>query len=197
MIGNSDNETNLPHKLLLTNTQVMNLRKVFTNNSLVNIKLSKSQLSKLVQSEGFLGRLLGPLLKTGLPLKKKNVTKPLAKTILIPLAIPAATSASDAGIHKKPLGSGTATIMVSNKEMEDIMKLVRSLENSGLFLKEVSETIQNEAKEQKGGFLSMLLETLGTSCLGNMLESKGINGAGDGMIRAGYGSERSWIKKIF
>ena len=72
MIGNSDNETNLPHKLLLTNTQVMNLRKVFTNNSLVNIKLSKSQLSKLVQSEGFLGRLLGPLLKTGLPLKKKK-----------------------------------------------------------------------------------------------------------------------------
>ena len=121
----------------------------------------------------------------------------MAKTILIPLAIPAATSASDAGIHKKPLGSRTATIMVSNKEMEDIMKLVRSLEDSGLFLKGVSETIQNEAKEQKGGFLSMLLETLGTSCLGNMLESKGINRAGDGMIRAGYGSERSWIKKIF
>ena len=66
MIG--DNETNFPHKLLLTNRQVANLRKAFANNSLVNIKLSKTQLSKMIQSGGFLVRLLGPLLKTGLPL---------------------------------------------------------------------------------------------------------------------------------
>ena len=72
MIGNSDNETNFPHKLQLTNRQVANLRKAFTNNSLVNIKLSKSQLCKIVQSGGFLGRFLGSLLKTGLPLKRKN-----------------------------------------------------------------------------------------------------------------------------
>ena len=72
MIGNSDNETNLPHKLQLGNRQVANLRKAFTNNSLVNIKLSKSQLCKIVQSGGFLGRFLGSLLKTGLPLKRKN-----------------------------------------------------------------------------------------------------------------------------
>ena len=98
MIG--DNETNFPHKLLLTNTEVSNLRKTFANNSSTDIKLSKTQLSKMIQSGGFLGRLLGPLLKTGLPLIK-NVIKPLAKSVLIPLGLTAAASAADAGIHKK------------------------------------------------------------------------------------------------
>ena len=98
MIG--DNETNFPHELLLTNRQVANLRKAFANSSLTDIKLSKIQLSKMIQSEGFLGRLLGPLLKTGLPLMK-NVIKPLAKSFLIPLGLTAAASAADAGIHKK------------------------------------------------------------------------------------------------
>ena len=81
MIG--DNETNFPHQLLLTNRQVANIRKAFANNSSADIKLSKTQLSKMIQSGGFLGRLLGPLLKTGLPLIK-NVIKLLAKSILIP-----------------------------------------------------------------------------------------------------------------
>ena len=81
MIG--DNETNFPHELLPTNRQVSNLRKSFANHSLGDIKLSKSQLSKMIQSGGFLGRLLGPLLKTGLPLIK-NMIKPLAKSVLIP-----------------------------------------------------------------------------------------------------------------
>ena len=98
MIGN--NETNFPHKLLLTNRQVLNLQKVFANTSLANFKLSKTQLSKMIQSGGFLGRLLGPLLKTGLPLIS-NVIKPLAKIVLIPLGLTAAASAADAGIHKK------------------------------------------------------------------------------------------------
>ena len=98
MIG--DNETSFPHKLLLTNRQVSNLRKVFANNSSIDIKLSQSQLSKMIQSGGFLGRLLSPLLKTGLPLIK-NVIKPLAKSVLIPLGLTAAASAADAGIHKK------------------------------------------------------------------------------------------------
>ena len=80
MIGN--NETNFPHKLLLTNRQVGNLRKSFANNSSADIKLSKTQLSKIIQSRRFLGRLLGPLLKTGLPLIK-NVIKPLTKGVLI------------------------------------------------------------------------------------------------------------------
>ena len=93
------NETNFPHKLLLTNRQVANICKAFGNNSLIDIKLSKTQLSKMIQSGGFLGRLLGPLLKTGLPLIK-NVIKPLAKSVLIPLGLTAAASAADAGIHK-------------------------------------------------------------------------------------------------
>ena len=95
-----DNETNFPHKLLLTNRHVSNLRKAFTNNSSADIKLSKTQLPKMIQSGGFLGRLLSPLLKTGLPLIS-NVIKPLAKSVLIPLGLTAAASAADAGIHKK------------------------------------------------------------------------------------------------
>ena len=96
----SNNETNFSHKLLLTNRQVPNPRKAFANHLPINIKLSKTQLSKMIQSGGVVGRLLGPLLKTGLPLIK-NVIKPLAKSVLIPLGLTAATSAADAGIHKK------------------------------------------------------------------------------------------------
>ena len=104
--------------------------------------LSKAQLSKMIQSRGFLGRLLGPLLKTGLPLME-NVVKPLAKSVLIPLGLTAAASTADTGIHKKILGSGTTTLIISNDEMEDIIKVVKSLEDSALFLKGVNETIQN------------------------------------------------------
>ena len=97
MVG--DDETNFPHKLLLTNRQVANLRKAFANYLSTDIKLSKAQISKIIQSRGFFGRLLGPLLKTGLPLMK-NVIKPLAKGVLIPLGLTAAVSAADGGIHK-------------------------------------------------------------------------------------------------
>ena len=129
----------------------------------------------------------------------KNVIKPLAKSVLIPFGLTAAASAADAGIHKKTLGSGnTATLIISNNEMEDIVKAVKSLEDSGLLLKGVTETTQNEVKEQKGGFLSMLLGTLGASLLGNLLtgkgiyragKGKGINRAGEGIVRAGYGNK--------
>ena len=74
--------------------------------------------------------------------------------------------------------------------MNDIIKKVKSLDDSGLLLKGVTETVQNEVKEQKGGFLSMLLGTLGASLLGNILTGKGINRAGEGVIRAGYGNKR-------
>ena len=200
MIG--DNETNFPHKLLLTNRQVANIRKAFANNSSIDIKLSKTQLSKMMQSVGFLGRLLGPLLKTGLPLIK-NVIKPLAKSVLIPLGLTAAASAADAGIHKKILGSGNmTTLIISNDEIHDIIKIVKSLEDSGLLLKGVTETVQNEVKEQKRGFLSMLLGTLGVSLLGNLLTGKGVMamsqgrgiyraGKGKGINRAGYGRPSS------
>ena len=112
-----DNETDFPHKLLLTNRQVSNLRKAFANHLSADIKLSKTQLSKMIQSGGFLGRLLGPLLKTGLPLMK-NVIKPLAKSVVIPLGLTAAASAENAGIHKKILGSGNrTTLIISNDEI--------------------------------------------------------------------------------
>ena len=129
MIG--DNEADFPHQLLLTNRQVSDLRKAFASSSSTDIKFSKTQLSKMIQLGGFLGRLLGPLLKTGLP-SISNVIKPLAKSLLIPLGLTAA--AADAGIYKKILGSGNTTLIISNNEMK-----------------------------QKGGFLSMLLGTLGVS----------------------------------
>ena len=103
MIG--DNETNFPHKLLLTNRQVANLRKTFANYLSTNIKLSKTQLSKMIESGEFLGRLLVPLIKTRLPLIK-SVIKPLAKSVLIPLGLSAAASAADAEIYKKNLRMG-------------------------------------------------------------------------------------------
>ena len=201
MVGNSNDNTNFPHELLLTNRQVANIRKAFAKNTSIDIKLSKTQLSKMILSGGFLGRLLGPLLKTGLPLIK-NVIKPLAKSVLIPLGLTATASAADAGIHKKILESGhnNTTLIISNDEMDDILKIVKFLENSGVLLKGVSETIQYEVKERRRGFLSMLLGTLGASLLGDIL-SKGLSGkgvirAGEGTIRAGYDSKRPPIKRV-
>ena len=122
-------------------------------------------MHKIGQSGGFLGRLLEPLLKTGLPLIG-NILKPLAKSGLIPLRLTAEASATDAAIHKKMSGSGNTTLITSNEEMNDIIKIVKSLE-------EISEKIKNETKEQKGGFLEMLLGTLGASLLRNLLTDKG------------------------
>ena len=138
MIGDSNDEANFPHELLLTDRQISSMRKAFSNDSSANIKLSKTQLSNMIQSGGFLGRLLGPLLKNGLPLIS-NVIKPLAKNVLIPLGLTATASAADAGIHKKILGSGNTTLIVSNSDMKDLNKIVKSLEDSGLLLKGVTE----------------------------------------------------------
>ena len=100
MIGESNDEANFPRELLLTDRQVSATRKALSNNSSADIKFSKTLLSKMIQSGGFLGKLLGSLLKSGLPLIK-NVIKPLTKIILIPLGLTAAASAADARIHKK------------------------------------------------------------------------------------------------
>ena len=105
IVDDSNDENNFLLKLLLTNTQVSKLCKAFANNLVANIKLSKTQLQKIIQSRRFLGRFLGPLLKTGLPLIE-NVLKPLAKSVLIPLGVIAAASVTDAAIHKKIFGSG-------------------------------------------------------------------------------------------
>ena len=132
----------------------------------------------------------------------KSVIKPLAKSVLIPLGLTAAASATDAGIHKKILGSGhnnNTTLIISNDEIDDILKIIKSLEDSGVLLKGISETIQHEAKEQRGGFLSMLLGTLGASLLGDVLSKslpgRGVISAGEETIRAGYGSKRASLKK--
>ena len=142
----------------------------------IDIKLSKAQISKIIQSGEFLGSLLSELAG---PLMKVAVS--LAKNILAPLGITAAVLAIDAGIQKKMRGSGTTTLIISNEEMDDIMKIVQALEDSNILLKGVTKTIKNETKEQKGGFLSTLLGTLGANLLENLLWGKGI-------ARAGYGS---------
>ena len=107
-----------------------------------------------------------------------KVPIPLAKNVLAPLGITVAASTIDADIHKKINGSGNTTLIISNKDMNDIMKTIQVLENSNILLKEVTKTIKNEIKKQKGGFLSMLLGTLGAGLLGNLLTGKGIVRAG-------------------
>ena len=99
----------------------------------------------------------------------KSVFIPLAKCVLIPLGLTAAASAVDAGMYKNILGSGNTTLIISNKDMNDLIKIVKSLEDSGLLLKGVTESVQSEVKKQKGGFLSMLLGTLGPNLLGKSL----------------------------
>ena len=101
-----------------------------------------------------------------------NVLKPLAKSVLISLGLTASASATDAAIHKKMFGSRTTTLIISNEEMNDIMKIVKSLEESDLLIKSVSKTIENKAKEQKGRFLGMLLDSLGASVLANLFKGK-------------------------
>ena len=140
------NGNNLPHELLLTTRQKTKIINAFNNNRSTDLKLSQAQINKIILPGGFLGKLLGPLLKTELPLIK-NVIKPLAKSVLIPLGLTAAASAADAGIHKKILGSGTTTLIISNEEMNDIIKIVQALEDSNILLKGVTETVKNETKE--------------------------------------------------
>ena len=131
-------------------------------------------MHKIEQSGELLGRFLGQLLNTDffLPLIE-SILKPLAKNASIPLGLIAA-AATDADIHKKMLESGVATLIISNEQINDIIKIVKYLEASGLLTKGVGETIKNEVKKQKGGFLSVLLDKLGASLLGYLLACKGI-----------------------
>ena len=123
-----------------------------------------------------------------------KVAVPLPKNILAPLGRTAAASTIDAGIKKKKHSSGTTTLITSNEEMNDVMKIVQAIEDSNILLKGVTKIIKNKTKEQKGGFLSMLLGTLGASLLGNLLSEKEIkanfqNKKGKGIVRAGYGNK--------
>ena len=124
-----------------------------------------------------------------------KVAIPLAKNALAPLGITAAASAIVAGIQKKIHGSGATTLIISNEEMNDIMKIAQALEDPNILLKGVTKTIKNETKEQKGAFFSMLLGTLGASLLGNLLAGKGIRAASGnkkrkGIVRAGSGNKK-------
>ena len=116
-----------------------------------------------------------------------NVFEPLARSVLAPLGLTAAAAAADAAIHKKMFGSGNTILIISNEEMNDIVKIIKSLGESGLLIKGISETIKKEAKEQKGGFLGMLLGTLSASLLGNLLTRKGKIRAGEGEIATSRG----------
>ena len=135
VVGVSNDKNNFPHEFVLTNTQVSKLRKTVANNSSANINLSKTRLHKIGQSGGFLGRALGRLLKNGLPWMK-NVLKPLAKSVLVLLGLTEA-AATDTAIHKKMFVSGT-TLMVSNEGMNDIINKIKLLNESRLFIKDVS-----------------------------------------------------------
>ena len=144
-----------------------------------DIKLSKAQISKIIQSEQFLGsslsKLAGPLMK---------VAVPLARNILAPLEITAAVSAVHAEIQKKVHGSGTTTSIISNEEINNVMKFVQVLEDSNILLKRITKAIENKTKERNAGFLGMLLGASGASLLVNMLTEKGI-------LRAVYGSKKN------
>ena len=180
----------LLHELLIIRRQKAKLRNAFNNNMSTDLKLSRAQISKIIQSRGFLGLLLSKLAG-----RLMKVAIPLAKNVLAPLGITLAASAIDAGIQKKMHGSGTTTLIISNEKLNDIMKIVQALEDSNILLKGVTKTIKNKTKEQKGGFLSMLLGTLGASLLGNLLAGKGIvragsgNKKGKGIVRAGTGKQ--------
>ena len=179
------NKSETPHELLLTTRQSTKLRNALNNDSATDIKLSKAQIKKIIQSGGFSGKSLSKLAD---PLMK--VAWPLAKNVLAPLGLTAAMSATDGSIQKKIHGSGATKgagvkLIIEQEDMNDIMKIIKALENSGILLKGVSKAIKNETKEQKGGFLSMFLGILGASLLGNLLTGgKGIMRAGDGIARA-------------
>ena len=123
-----------------------------------------------------------------------KVALSLAKNVLAPLSLIAAISAIDGSIQKKIHGSGVKLI-IEQEDMNDIMKIIEALENSGILLKGISKTIENETKEQRGGFLGMLLYTLGASLLGNLLTGgKGMMRGSDGVVRVGEGSATSRAK---
>ena len=152
------NKGELPHELFLTTRQSTKLRNAINNNLSTDIKFSKAQLKKLVKSGGFLGKLLrklaGPLMK---------VAMPLAKNVLAPLGLTAVMSAIDGGIQKKMRGDGIK-LMIEDEDMNDIMKIIKALEKSGILLNGAGKTIENEVKEQKGGFYQCYWELQVQAC---------------------------------
>ena len=196
VVGDSNDENGILPKLLLTNTKISKFCKSFGNGFPSNMKLLNIQLHKIGPSIKFLGRLLWPLLKTEFPLLK-NVLKPSDEIALIPagltaaLELTAAAPSTDSVIHKKMFESGSMTLIISNEEINDIAKIVKSLEKSGILIKYVREAIKNEAKKQKEGFLEILLGALGAGLLGVLLTVKDTIRASEGKIKAGEGTIRA------
>ena len=170
-IGNKNfNKADLLHELFLTQTQINELREKIENNMSTDIKLGKAQINKLIKE----GAALGSILARFLPKLIKPAIS-LGKNILAPLGLSAAMSATDAAIQKKLYGSGTKTVRFSDKDLDDMTKIVKALEDSNVLMKGITETLKNDIK--KGDALPlilMLLRTLGASLL-----------TGRGMYRAG------------
>ena len=167
--------------LMLTNNETKDIMKVIK--SLENQVFIKRNYRKITSQEGEFLKFLRPLTTAGLRLMK-NVLIPLAKNVLLLLGLTAAASATDEAIQKRLFEFGTTSLIISKEEMEDMVKIVKFFEEPDLLIKEVSKTIKNETKQQKGEFLAMLLGTLAPSLLGSALSGKGVTSAGEGTIRA-------------
>ena len=186
-LGNENfNKNKLIRELYLTERQMKKLINKIENNMSTDIKLNKSQINKVIKEGGNLGRLSMSFLPK---LIKPAIS--IGKNILAPLGLSAAMSATDASIQKKMYGSGMTKLIISNDYLDDLIKIVTSLEEHDILLEGTSKTIKNETKKQEGGFLSMLLGTLGALLLGNLLTGKGLYRTGKGMYRTGNGMYRT------
>ena len=182
------NKNQLIHELHLTQKQVEKLIDKIENNMSTDIKLSKVQINKIIKEGGNLGRLLMSFLPESI---KPAIS--IGRNILAPLGLSATMSATDAAIQKKMYCSGITTLIISNDDIDDLIKIVTALEEHDVLLKGTSKTIKNETKEQRGGFLRMLLGTLGASLLGNLLTGKGLHRTGQGMYRTSQGLKNKLI----
>ena len=192
MISNTTNEVNFLHKSVLTNGKIESFCKTFTYDLSANMKLSKKHFSKKIHVGEFPGTNIGTLMKAGLPLIK-NIIKPLAKSLPVPLRLTAAAPPPDASFLQIILVSRTTPLTISNKEKEDIKKIIRYFEEFDLLIHwywlliliHVSKRIKNETSEEKGGFLGTLLCRLDISLLVIVLTRKGVIKTGEGVIQAG------------
>ena len=143
-IGNKNfNKADLPHELFLTKTQINKLREKIENNMSSDIKFSKAQINKLIKEGGALGSILARFLP-----KLIKPTLSLGRNILAPLGLSAAMSATDAAIQKKMYGSGTKTAQFSNKDLDDMTKIVKALEDSDVLMKGITKTLKNDIKKK-------------------------------------------------
>ena len=187
------NKDKLIHELYLTQKQMEKLFEKVRNNMSTDVKLSKVQINKIIKEGGYLGRLLMSFLP-----KLIKAAISIGKNILALLGLCAAMSATDAAIQKNMYGLGNAILIISNDDLNSLIKIVTALEEHDILLKETSKTIKNKTKKQEGGFLSMLLGTLGASLRGNLLTGRGLYRTGKGIYRTGKGMYRTGqgLKKI-